>query len=631
MSDIIKLLPDSVANQIAAGEVIQRPASVIKELVENSIDAGATEISIVLKDAGRTLIQVVDNGMGMSPTDARLAFERHSTSKIRKADDLFSLHTMGFRGEALASIAAISQLELRTSRKDDQIGTRILISASKCECQEPYLCPPGSNFMIKNLFYNVPARRKFLKSNQVELSNIIKEFEKLALVNYNVDFTLSHNDTIIHQMLGGSFKRRILDLFGKSLDMQLIPLEINTSLVKITGFISKPENARKRNALQYFFVNGRYMRHPYFHKAVMSSYEELIAQDSQPNYFLNFSVEPESIDVNIHPTKTEIKFENEAPIWQIISAAVKEVLGKFSIVPSIDFDIEDAPEIPAFSNENDLKNPSIEVDPSYNPFSSKQSTSSSSSMNGSYRSSGFNNVKNWESLYENFTQSKMDSQENIDVDKTDLLNIDISPNNYISSSMFDDDQVKKDVITVDTIQIKGKYIVSSSSKGMLIVDQHRAHVKVLYDRYLSQLQYSENISQGIMFPISLYLTASQNVLLESIEEEMNKIGFNITKIKDNEWTINGVPNGLENVDIADVVLQILDEINDGGKDMSVKLYERIAYSVAKSGAIRAGKILSNLECEKLIDDLLSLPEPNYTPDGKKVFTILDVDQISKLL
>lgn len=631
MSDIIKLLPDSVANQIAAGEVIQRPASVIKELVENSIDAGATEISIVLKDAGRTLIQVVDNGMGMSPTDARLAFERHSTSKIRKADDLFSLHTMGFRGEALASIAAISQLELRTSRKDDQIGTRILISASKCECQEPHLCPPGCNFLIKNLFFNVPARRKFLKSNQVELSNIIKEFEKLALVNYNVDFTLSHNDTIIHQMLGGSFKRRILDLFGKSLDMQLIPLEINTSLVNITGFISKPENARKRNALQYFFVNGRYMRHPYFHKAVMSSYEELIAQDSQPNYFLNFSVEPESIDVNIHPTKTEIKFENEAPIWQIISAAVKEVLGKFSIVPSIDFDIEDAPEIPAFSNENDLKNPSIEVDPSYNPFSSKHSTSSNSSMNSSYRSSGFNNVKNWESLYENFTQSKMDSQENIDVDKTDLLNIDISPNNYISSSMFDDDQVKTDVITVDTIQIKGKYIVSSSSKGMMIVDQHRAHVKVLYDRYLSQLQYSENISQGIMFPISLYLTASQNVLLESIEEEMNKIGFNLTKIKDNEWTINGVPNGLENVDIADVVLQILDEISEGGKDMSVKLYERIAYSVAKSGAIRAGKILSNLESEKLIDDLLSLPEPNYTPDGKKIFTILDVEQISKLL
>ena len=631
MSDIIKLLPDSVANQIAAGEVIQRPASVIKELVENSIDAGATEISIVLKDAGRTLIQVVDNGMGMSPTDARLAFERHSTSKIRKADDLFSLHTMGFRGEALASIAAISQLELRTSRKDDQIGTRILISASKCECQEPHLCPPGCNFMIKNLFFNVPARRKFLKSNQVELSNIIKEFEKLALVNYNVDFTLSHNDTIIHQMLGGSFKRRILDLFGKSLDMQLIPLEINTSLVNITGFISKPENARKRNALQYFFVNGRYMRHPYFHKAVMSSYEELIAQDSQPNYFLNFSVEPESIDVNIHPTKTEIKFENEAPIWQIISAAVKEVLGKFSIVPSIDFDIEDAPEIPAFSNENDLKNPSIEVDPSYNPFSSKQSTSSSSSMSSSYHSSGFNNVKNWESLYENFTQSKMDSQENIDVDKTDLLNIDISPNNYISSSMLDDDQVKTDVITVDTIQIKGKYIVSSSSKGMMIVDQHRAHVKVLYDRYLSQLQYSENISQGIMFPISLYLTASQNVLLESIEEEMNKIGFNLTKIKDNEWTINGVPNGLENVDIADVVLQILDEISEGGKDMSVKLYERIAYSVAKSGAIRTGKILSNLESEKLIDDLLSLPEPNYTPDGKKIFTILDVEQISKLL
>lgn len=630
MSDIIKLLPDSVANQIAAGEVIQRPASVIKELVENSIDAGATEISIVLKDAGRTLIQVVDNGMGMSPTDARLAFERHSTSKIRKADDLFSLHTMGFRGEALASIAAISQLELRTCRKDDQIGTRILISSSKCECQEPYMCPPGCNFMIKNLFYNVPARRKFLKSNQVELSNIIKEFEKLALVNFNVDFTLTHNDTIIHKMLGGTFKRRILDLFGKSLDLQLIPLEIDTSLIKIVGFISKPENARKRNALQYFFVNGRYMRHPYFHKAVMTSYEELIPQDVQPNYFLNFVVEPESIDVNIHPTKTEIKFENEAPIWQIISASVKEVLGKFSVVPSIDFDIEDAPEIPAFSNENDFKNPSIDVDPSYNPFTLKTSNTSST-INSSMKHVSHNSVKNWDVLYENFTQSKIDQDDFIEeLDETG--NISSTTTNYISSTIFEETGTSKNNnALINTIQVKNKYIVSSTSSGLMIVDQHRAHVKILYDRYIKHYQQTDVVSQGIMFPISLYLTVSQSILLESIEDEMNRLGFSLVRLKDNEWTINGIPNGLENFDIADVILQILDEINDGGKVISTKLYERIVLSVAKSGAIRAGKKLTNIETEKLLEDLLALPEPNYTPDGKKIIAILDVEQIGKLL
>lgn len=323
MSDIIKLLPDSVANQIAAGEVIQRPASVVKELVENAIDAGATTIQIVLKDAGRTLIQVIDNGKGMTPTDARLAFERHSTSKIAKAEDLFDLHTMGFRGEALASICAISQVELRTCAKGAQLGTKIVINASKCESQEPDVCPEGSNFMVKNIFFNVPARRKFLKSNQVELSNIVKEFEKLALVNHHVEFSLSNNENVLYKFGGSSFKQRISSIWGRSIDQQLIPLNIDTSLCKITGFISKPENARRRNYLQYFFVNGRYMRHPYFHKAIMSSYGQLIPDDEQPNYFLVFNVDPESIDVNIHPTKTEIKFENEMPIWQILAAAVK--------------------------------------------------------------------------------------------------------------------------------------------------------------------------------------------------------------------------------------------------------------------------------------------------------------------
>ena len=629
MSDIIKLLPDSVANQIAAGEVIQRPASVIKELVENSIDAGATEISIILKDAGRTLIQVIDNGKGMSATDARLAFERHSTSKIRNAEDLFSLHTMGFRGEALASIAAISQLELRTARKEDQIGTKLCISASKCESQEPDVCPVGSNFMIKNLFFNVPARRKFLKSNQVELSNILKEFEKLALVNHKVDFTLTHNDTVMYQLLGGSFKQRIVDLFGRSLDMQLIPLNLDTSLVKIEGFIAKPENARKRNYLQYFFVNGRYMRHPYFHKAVMSSYEELIPADTQPNYFLNFTVEPESIDVNIHPTKTEIKFENEAPIWQIVSAAVKEVLGKFSVVPSIDFDTIDAPEIPAYTNATDVKKPNIDFDPTYNPFStSKHSDSYKSST---YKQNIPSSMKNWDVLYDNFTKSKIETE--TVTTQGDVTPDDETEQSYISSSIFndEDDKNRSKYDIVNTIQVKGHYIISAISSGLMLVDQHRAHIKVLYDKYLKQLEQSEIVSQGIMFPIMLQLTPAQSVLMESIADDMNRLGFNLSHLSGNDWTVNGVPMGLEHVDVKDTVLQVIEDVNEGGKDLSAKLYDKIALSVAKSGAIPYGKILTNTESEKLLEELLALHEPNYTPDGKKVIAILNMEQMNKLL
>jgi DNA mismatch repair protein MutL len=343
MNDIIQLLPDSVANQIAAGEVIQRPASVVKELMENAIDAGATSIQVILKDAGRTLIQVIDNGKGMSMTDARLSFERHATSKIRKAEDLFSLHTMGFRGEALASIAAISQVELRTRREDDEVGTLICISGSAVERQESVSCPVGANFQIKNIFYNVPARRKFLKSNQTELSNIIAEFERVALVNPQVSFSLFNNENELLNLPSANLRQRIMNVFGKSLNQQLLSVEVDTSLISVTGYIGLPEAARKKNALQYFFVNGRYMRHPYFHKAVMQSYERLIPSGEMPNYFLYFHVDPANIDVNIHPTKTEIKFENESFIWQILSAAVKEALGKFSAVPSIDFDMTDAP------------------------------------------------------------------------------------------------------------------------------------------------------------------------------------------------------------------------------------------------------------------------------------------------
>lgn len=635
MSDIIKLLPDSVANQIAAGEVIQRPASVIKELVENAIDAGATSIQIVLKDAGRTLIQVIDNGKGMSDTDARLAFERHSTSKISKAEDLFSLQTMGFRGEALASIAAIAQVELRTRAKGAQLGTKIMINASKCESQEPDMCPEGSNFMIKNIFFNVPARRKFLKSNQVELSNIIKEYEKLALVNHHVDFSLSNNDKLLNKFSGGSFKQRIASLWGAKVDQQLVPLNTDTSLVRITGFVSKPEGARKRNFLQFLFVNGRFMRHPYFHKAIISSYSELIPDDEQPNYFLNFSVDPESIDVNIHPTKTEIKFENELPIWQILAAAVKESLGRFSAVPQIDFDTIDAPEIPAFNDHTVVTAPEDGVDPTYNPFKpqSKSSAGGGSSYHpqsaGSFGGYSSNPLPDWEKLYQNFEKGKQEGIASITEQDVEDSFSDIGEVKPVNNG------VQAEIITPDMssamcMQMKGRYILSPIKSGLMIVDQHRAHVRVLFEQYIKQLDATTISSQHVLFPEVLQLTTSQNIILKELEPEMEKIGFNLAQLSGNDWSINAVPAGMENVNIKDTILQVIDEVSMGGTSITTKVYESIALRVAKSAAIPYGKTMLQEEMDTLLSKLLCLPNPNYTPDGKTIISVLSNDQLEKM-
>lgn len=635
MSDIIKLLPDSVANQIAAGEVIQRPASVIKELVENAIDAGATSIQIVLKDAGRTLIQVIDNGKGMSDTDARLAFERHSTSKISKAEDLFSLQTMGFRGEALASIAAIAQVELRTRAKGAQLGTKIMINASKCESQEPDMCPEGSNFMIKNIFFNVPARRKFLKSNQVELSNIIKEYEKLALVNHHVDFSLSNNDKLLNKFSGSSFKQRIASLWGAKVDQQLVPLNTDTSLVRITGFVSKPEGARKRNFLQFLFVNGRFMRHPYFHKAIMSSYSELIPDDEQPNYFLNFSVDPESIDVNIHPTKTEIKFENELPIWQILAAAVKESLGRFSAVPQIDFDTIDAPEIPAFNDHTVVTAPEDGVDPTYNPFKpqSKSSAGGGSSYHpqsaGSFGGYSSNPLPDWEKLYQNFEKGKQEGIASITEQDVEDSFSDFGEVEPVNSG------VQAEIITPDVssamcMQMKGRYILSPIKSGLMIVDQHRAHVRVLFEQYIKQLDATTISSQRVLFPEVLQLTTSQNIILKELEPEMEKIGFNLAQLSGNDWSINAVPAGMENVNIKDTILQVIDEVSMGGTSITTKVYESIALRVAKSAAIPYGKTMLQEEMDTLLSKLLCLPNPNYTPDGKTIISVLSNDQLEKM-
>lgn len=635
MSDIIKLLPDSVANQIAAGEVIQRPASVIKELVENAIDAGATSIQIVLKDAGRTLIQVIDNGKGMSDTDARLAFERHSTSKISKAEDLFSLQTMGFRGEALASIAAIAQVELRTRAKGAQLGTKIMINASKCESQEPDMCPEGSNFMIKNIFFNVPARRKFLKSNQVELSNIIKEYEKLALVNHHVDFSLSNNDKLLNKFSGGSFKQRIASLWGAKVDQQLVPLNTDTSLVRITGFVSKPEGARKRNFLQFLFVNGRFMRHPYFHKAIISSYSELIPDDEQPNYFLNFSVDPESIDVNIHPTKTEIKFENELPIWQILAAAVKESLGRFSAVPQIDFDTIDAPEIPAFNDHTVVTAPEDGIDPTYNPFKpqSKSSAGGGSSYHpqsaGNFGGYSSNPLPDWEKLYQNFEKGKQEgiasiTEQDVEDSFSDIGEVE-PVNNDVQAEI-----ITPDMSSAMCMQMKGRYILSPIKSGLMIVDQHRAHVRVLFEQYIKQLDATTISSQRVLFPEVLQLTTSQNIILKELEPEMEKIGFNLAQLSGNDWSINAVPAGMENVNIKDTILQVIDEVSMGGTSITTKVYESIALRVAKSAAIPYGKTMLQEEMDTLLSKLLCLPNPNYTPDGKTIISVLSNDQLEKM-
>lgn len=633
MSDIIKLLPDSVANQIAAGEVIQRPASVIKELVENAIDAGATIVKIILKDAGRTLIQVVDNGCGMSPTDARLAFERHSTSKISQASDLFSLHTMGFRGEALASICAISQVELRTMRKDDNIGTRIVISGSTVESQEPDVCTPGSNMMVKNLFFNVPARRKFLKSDHVEMSNILREFERLALVNPNVEFLLVHNDTTVHQLMKCSFKQRIIDLFGKALDKQLVPVETDTSLVRISGFVSRPENARKRGALQYLMVNGRNMRHPYFHKAVMQCYDQLIPADEQPCYFLNFTVDPDTIDVNIHPTKNEIKFENEQPIWQILTAVIKEGLGKFNAVPSIEFDVTDAPDIPVF-NPNANASHEVKIDKSYNPFNTTSTRDSSpSTSDGSWRSGLNDATQDWEKLYEDFARNRDESYETMRGsalnDMTD--DIDLSA---VSSTMNDDAAGELDFGAVtdsqSVMQLKNRYILSPSKSGLMVIDQHRAHVRILYDRYIDLANLDALSTQRVIFPEVVDLTAAQNAVMEGIVDEANALGFDISCLGDNSWTLNGMPSVMNDVNPRELMLSMIDTVVDGSGKIADDLRHHIALSMARAAAIKPGRQLTSAEMEHLLGDLFKLTTPNYTPDWKIIINIIAIDDIARL-
>lgn len=635
MSDIIRLLPDSVANQIAAGEVIQRPASVIKELVENSIDAGATSVTIVLKDAGRTLIQVVDNGCGMSDTDARLAFERHATSKIRQADDLFALHTMGFRGEALASIAAIAQIDLRTMQKGASVGTRIVINGSKVESQEPEACVPGSNMMVKNIFFNVPARRKFLKKDSVELSAIMREFERLALVNIAVDFTLVHNDVTLHSLRRGSMKQRICELFGKNLDKQLIPIETDTSIVSVNGFVGLPANARKRNPLQYFMVNGRNMRHPYFHKAVMQCYERLIPADEQPNYFISLRVDPETIDVNIHPTKNEIKFENEQAIWQILTAAIRDSLGRFNAAPAIDFDVDDAPEIPVF-NPDATATHDVEIDDGYNPFGAELVPPASEFFPESRPRRTASprptvSVNDWEKLYDDFVRKRDEGLATMVESRINTLDPDPSDPESGTAPGLEGLDTAPDEATLFTQQFGGAYILTPSQGGLMVIDQHRAHVRVLYDSYMNRASEEAFVAQATMFPDVLELSPRSHEVLTDISPRMRELGFVITHRGGTTWSIDGVPSLLKDTSPRALVEDLIESVVDTGQEVASTLHERLALSMARSGAIRRGRILSTAEMDRLIADLFRCTSPAMTPDGKNIFAIIPGDYFNRIL
>ena len=622
MSDIIHLLPDSVANQIAAGEVIQRPASVIKELVENAIDADAQNIHVLVTDAGKTSIQVIDDGKGMSETDARLSFERHATSKIRQAADLFALRTMGFRGEALASIAAVAQVELKTRPESEELGTKLVIAGSQVESQEAVSCSKGSNFSVKNLFFNVPARRKFLKANSTELSNILAEFERIALVHPEVAFSLYSNDSELFNLPVSQLRQRILAIFGKKLNQQLLNIEVNTTMVKISGYVAKPETARKKGAHQYFFVNGRYMRHPYFHKAVMEAYEQLIPVGEQVSYFLYFEVEPANIDVNIHPTKTEIKFENEQAIWQIVSAAVKESLGKFNAVPSIDFDTEDMPDIPAFEQNLPPAPPRVQYNSDFNPF--KTSSSGGGSMSYSRQK------VDWEDLYGGLEKASKMNRTTVETETgpDDFFPVEEDIQPAASATLYANEPiVEKGNLH---LQFKGRFILTSVKSGLMLIDQHRAHVRVLFDRYMLQIKQKQGMSQGVLFPEILQLPASEAAVLQGIMDELSAVGFDLSDLGGGSYAINGIPSGIEGLDPLELVRNMLHTAMEKGSDVKEEIQNILALTLARAAAIVYGQVLTNEEMISLVDSLFACAAPNYTPDGKVVLATIREEEIEKL-
>ena len=638
--DLIQLLPDSVANQIAAGEVIQRPASMVKELVENAVDAGARRIEVIAIDAGRTSLQVIDDGCGMSETDARLAFERHATSKIRQAADLFTLTTMGFRGEALPSIAAVAQVELLTRTAEQELGTHLILEGSHVVSQEPVACPVGANFLVKNLFFNVPARRKFLKSNNTELSNISSELERIVLVHPDIAFTLTSNGTTLLNLTPSSLKGRIAAVFGSRLADKLLTVEVQTPMITIHGFIGTPESSRKRGAQQYFFVNNRYMRHPYFHRAVLEAFSQLIPSDEQVPYFLYFDVNPAEIDVNIHPTKTEIKFENEQAIWQILLAAVREALGRFAAVPSIDFDTEGRPtDIPVFNpldpSTSAPRQPVVQVDPTYDPFAPSSRSFDSASghavpssgpapfSSGSAIPSSHSSVPSgWESLYDGLSAASRSSVPSSGLVEGGFPALDPG------GSAFDPDA--STFATSSLAQYRGQYLLSSTEEGLLFIDQHRAHIRVLYDRYLAQSASSSLPSQRLLFPDVVKLSATDATTLAAVQSDLQSLGFDLSDLGGGTISILGIPSGLEGLDPQQLLQDLLAAAADRGTLPSEAVHGRLALALARAAAIPVGQLLSPVEQEDLLRQLAATTDPVHTPDGHIIQAVLPQDTIDRL-
>ena len=592
MSDIIHLLPDNVANQIAAGEVIQRPASCLKELVENSLDAGASHIRVIVRDAGRTLLQVVDDGKGMSATDARMAFERHATSKISQASDLFQLRTMGFRGEALASICAVAHVEVQTRREEDEIGTRLEIAGSEVVCQELVQCPIGTNMRVKNLFYNVPARRKFLKTDQTELRNLMTEYQRIALVNPQVQFTFVSNDEIISELPPSTLKQRIEAVFGhssKPYTGHLVDIATETELVRISGFIGKPETAGK-NSHQYMFVNGRYMRHPYFHKALMTAYSGMLLPEHTPSYFLYFEIDPEAIDVNIHPTKTEIKFADEQAIFQILLAATKEALGKFNVAPSLDFTSEQPLDIPQQKpGAMPIAVPRVQLDPTYNPFKSQAVRTAT--------------PKGWEQLYEPLQSTS----------------IPVEP-------LFEVPAISE---ATPLFQWDNRYILAPMDAGLMMIHQHRAHARVLYKVLLEQITTEQAATQPLLFPEIIELTDTDLDTLERLLPELRSVGFDLEQFSPSAYSINAIPALLGQKNAVDTIMQVLHSVQDTEQTATQQWQESIALSLALQMAIPQGKALTEMEMRDLVQRLMQTSSPRYLPNGQTIITILTHEEIQK--
>ncbi|MCQ2341959.1 MAG: DNA mismatch repair endonuclease MutL [Paludibacteraceae bacterium] len=590
--DIIHLLPDSVANQIAAGEVIQRPASCLKELVENSLDAGATKIDVIVRDAGRTMLQVIDNGKGMSDTDLRMAFERHATSKIREAADIFQLTTMGFRGEALASICAVAQVEVQSRRPEDETGSRLVIHGSQVIEQEPCACPVGTNFKVKNLFFNIPVRRKFLKTDQTELRNLLIDFYRIVLVYPKVQFTFISNDEILMDLPAGNEKQRIEDVFGKgqkkSFTSHFVEIHSDTELVCIRGFVGKPETSGK-NAQQYFFVNGRYMRHPYFHKAVMTAYQGTLSQEANPSYFIYLEVNPETIDVNIHPTKTEIKFQDEQPIFQILLATVREALGKFNVSPSLDFNRSGYIEMPVGGTAPKSAPLTTHSQP-YNPFA---------------QSSERMRTLDWQTLYTPPVAER-------------------TPLQPAQQELFEQ------TVAIDKVyQYNSRYLLMPSEQGLMMVDQHRAHICVLYHTYMHQIAENQSASQQLLFPEVLSVTPDEVPIVDNLLDDLRKVGFDLHQLSPNSYSIQGVPASLDSKDPVATIRKILSAVVESGQSVQEQWQKQVALTLAKDTAIPYGKQLSQAEMTDLMTRLLALKQYRYTEDGKTVVSVLTNDELEK--